>query len=153
MKFCSVCDNMMFTKMIKVYDAAASEDNEDDRDNLEFTYELKLECRNCGHQTKNPDSCIMKNEYADDRTVYKRFMSEYIVHDATLPRVGNIKCPTCNPDSTKESSTKEGNETDTVANSSETSGENNGGVIYVKYDVDLKFLYCCEKCKTFWKSG
>jgi hypothetical protein len=58
-------------------------------------------------------------------------MSKNIRYDVTLPRAHNIPCPTC------------------IRN-------NDGGsssVLFIKYDADLKFLYFCERCDTFWKAG
>ena len=133
----------MFIRVVAEDDKNRTDDRDKDDDAKDAQHKktqtppklvLKFECKNCGHMSDGDDVCIMKSSYDDDRTVYKKFMSKYIAHDVTLPRVNNIRCPTC---STGEEG-KTGLHTD---------------VIYVKYDENLKFLYSCETCGTFWKSG
>eukprot|EP00798_Chlamydomonas_sp_ICE-L_P009326 gene9326-biopygen9225 len=92
---------------------------------------LYFECRNCQSVAPVKDACIFESNHSDDRNSYEQFMSKNIRYDVTLPRAHNIPCPTC-------------------------SRNNDGGsssVIFIKYDADLKFLYFCERCDTFWKAG
>eukprot|EP00798_Chlamydomonas_sp_ICE-L_P002869 gene2869-biopygen3645 len=92
---------------------------------------LYFECRNCQSVAPVKDACIFESNHSDDRNSYEQFMSKNIRYDVTLPRAHNIPCPTC-------------------------SRNNDGGsssVLFIKYDADLKFLYFCERCDTFWKSG
>lgn len=101
-------------------------------------------CKNCGkveeaattnatNATGSDPSQIMFTNYADDQTTYKQHVTRYIKHDPTLPRVLNIPCP--NPKCTRPSTLSE-------------------KVIIVKYDYNnLKYLYHCEHCEVFWKSG
>jgi DNA-directed RNA polymerase subunit M/transcription elongation factor TFIIS len=133
MHFCEVCNNMMFIRLGN----APSPPGSDASKTIPQQLTIKFECKNCGHTSESKDACIIKSTYDDDRTVYKQFMSKYISHDITLPRVDNIRCPTCFENKT------DGEEGD----------KKKTDVIYVKYDENLKFLYSCEKCKTFWKSG
>lgn len=94
-------------------------------------------CKNCGNavsiNTSATASCVMENNYADDSTLYKQFMNKHMHDDPTLPRVSNIAC--VNGACTKKAS-------------------DSNDVVYVKYDaVNVKFLYQCGHCATFWKSA
>ena len=128
MKFCDVCDNMLYIKLENDAPAQPSAEN-----HLALVYF----CKNCGNSIKGNDtdtkSCIMDTNYVDNQTSYKQFATPFITHDPTLPRVNNIACPnaTCSKPADKEAD-----------------------VIFVKYDfANLKFLYHCTYCSTFWKSG
>lgn len=75
---------------------------------------------------------ILENNYDQDMSSYKHFMTPYIKYDTTLPRVKNIKCAntSCkNKDPEKQE------------------------VLYIKYDnVNMKYLYYCCHCEHFWKN-
>jgi DNA-directed RNA polymerase subunit M/transcription elongation factor TFIIS len=127
MKFCNVCDNMLYIRL------EATEGNGN---------KLVYFCKNCGNSIDGEDtatkSCIIDTNYIDDQTTYKQFATPYITHDPTLPRVNDIACPNA--------------ECSSVAGSS--AAATTPEVIYVKYDAtNLKFLYHCTRCSTFWKSG
>jgi DNA-directed RNA polymerase subunit M/transcription elongation factor TFIIS len=92
------------------------------------TTQLTFECRNCSHSQTFDDSCVINSDYTDDQASYKQLMSSRLKHDVTLPRVDNIPCPTC------------------------TAKKQKGVVLFVKYDTNLRYLYMCETCDTFWKS-
>eukprot|EP00798_Chlamydomonas_sp_ICE-L_P006057 gene6057-biopygen1177 len=95
---------------------------------------LYFECRNCQSVAPVKDACIFESNHSDDRNSYEQFMLKNIRYDVTLPRAHNIPCPTC----------------------SRNNDDNDGGsssVLFIKYDADLKFLYFCERCDTFWKAG
>eukprot|EP00798_Chlamydomonas_sp_ICE-L_P029956 gene29956-biopygen11715 len=92
---------------------------------------LYFECRNCQSVAPVKDACIFESNHSDDRNSYEQFMSKNIRYDVTLPRAHNIPCPTCIRNNDGKSSS----------------------VLFIKYDADLKFLYFCERCDTFWKSG
>eukprot|EP00798_Chlamydomonas_sp_ICE-L_P003640 gene3640-biopygen21379 len=80
------------------------------------------------------DACIFENNHFDDQNSFEQFMSKNIRYDVTLPRAHNIPCPTC----------------------SSNNNDDDGGsssVLFIKYDAGLKFLYFCERCDTFWKTG
>jgi DNA-directed RNA polymerase subunit M/transcription elongation factor TFIIS len=122
MKFCDVCDNMLYIKLRANADAPAT---------------LQYVCKKCGNSVDGNDtsskSCIIDTNYVDDQTTYKQYATPYIGYDPTLPRVNNIPCPN------KECSRPEGSPSE---------------IIFVKYDfANLKYLYHCTHCKTFWKSG
>jgi DNA-directed RNA polymerase subunit M/transcription elongation factor TFIIS len=122
MKFCTGCDNMLETELR----------------NATTKPELWYVCRHCGLADAVADgdgksTMIMSTDYSDDKTLYMQYVTPYIRHDPTLPRVSDIKCASAKckrPPSEEEE------------------------VIYIKYDpVQLKYLYHCLHCGTFWKSG
>lgn len=122
MKFCNICDNMLYMKETK----------EEDNMNLKLSYY----CKNCNFSTTEDESllnkCIIDNNYIDDDTKYKQYVTTNIKYDPTLPRVNDIKCPNtlCTKSSDKEDE-----------------------VIYLKYDfTNMKYVYFCAHCETFWKS-
>lgn len=127
MRFCDVCDNMLYV-------STDADEN------------LKMYCKNCNFhksimkdsvlvlseqykgQTSNENAreeyCIHHVNYADDTRGYKQFLTPNIKYDKTLPRVNNISCPS-------KCEKKE--------------------VIYIKYDpINMKFLYYCCVCEKFW---
>ena len=95
---------------------------------------LQYTCKNCGNTVGggSAGSCVIDTNHVDDQSAYKQYASPYITHDPTLPRVSNIPCPN--------------------AACTRPAAEQNE-VIYVKYDArNLRFLYHCCHCSTFWKS-
>jgi uncharacterized Zn finger protein len=139
MRFCKACDNMLYITLRAVA-ARAADGGAESQHPPKLTYV----CKHCGNMEEEsaaedaPEgapaiACVMSTNYADDQTAYKQYATRYITHDPTLPRVTNIMCPskTCQrPASAPQR------------------------VIFVKYDAsNLKYLYCCEHCGTFWKSG
>jgi DNA-directed RNA polymerase subunit M/transcription elongation factor TFIIS len=114
MKFCEACDNMLY---IQLEDGA-----------------LQFACKNCGHVSLDAaaEQRVIDTNYADDQSAYLQYVTPYITHDPTLPRVSNIPCPNA-----------------ACSRPPEASNE----VIYVKYDArNLRFLYHCVHCSSFWKS-
>jgi DNA-directed RNA polymerase subunit M/transcription elongation factor TFIIS len=94
---------------------------------------LQYNCKHCGTTAEAPDStsqCVIDNNYVDD--FHKQYLSPYIAYDPTLPRTSAIAC----------------------ANKSCTRPrEKSAEVIIVKYDhANMKFLYYCCHCGTFWKT-
>eukprot|EP00798_Chlamydomonas_sp_ICE-L_P000875 gene875-biopygen4473 len=96
---------------------------------------LYFECRNCQSVAPVKDACIFESNHSDDRNSYEQFMSKNIRYDVTLPRAHNIPCPTCS------------------RNNDDDHDGGSSSVLFIKYDADLKFLYFCERCDTFWKAG
>lgn len=126
MKFCQVCENMLYISISKV-----------DEDVMKLTYS----CKHCGFATFADDlgegsgdsSVVLSTDYSDDQTVYKQFVSPYIANDPTLPRTSDIACPNGGCPKAADAENE---------------------VIFVKYDpVNLKYLYHCMHCRTFWKTG
>jgi DNA-directed RNA polymerase subunit M/transcription elongation factor TFIIS len=122
MKFCEICNNMLYMKL-----------GEAD--------ELVMYCKNCGFNTKPKNDattasskdvmCVFQSSIGDEQADYKQYMTKDVKYDRTLPRVRHIKC----------------------INSKCTSTDADREVIYIKYDqANLKFLYFCCTCETFWKT-
>jgi len=113
MKFCPTCDNMLYITT----------------ENKSLIYH----CKCCNHrEVSNEKSMrIMKKEYKDDATSYKQFISPFIKHDPTLPRINNIPC-------VYDDCVNRGKETETI---------------YIKYDNDnMKYIYFCCNCDRYWKT-
>lgn len=141
MLFCDVCDNMLYISL----------DPEDDA-------RLMYHCKNCaftkqatavstddaagaeeGRSARSTNAAdvtttaVLGKNYVDDETQYEQFVNPAIKYDPTLPRLNTIEC--ANRACTKPA------------------GKDNE-VIYVKYDhTNLRFMYFCCFCETFWKSG
>jgi len=104
---------------------------------------LMYHCKNCAHEvdvreeeskygSQGSRTAILGKNYIDDETKYQQFVNPNIKYDPTLPRLNTIECvnPECNKPHGKDNE-----------------------VIYVKYDhTNLKFMYYCCFCETFWKS-
>ena len=94
---------------------------------------LKYYCKNCNFsETDNYSAravCVLQSNHNTSQDGnYKHYMNPNIKYDPTNPRVNNIDCP-------NKSCTKKPNE-----------------VIYMKYGhVDMKYLYFCCHCETFWR--
>lgn len=80
MKFCEVCDNMMYVEL---------SESEVPAKKLVFT------CRSCGNTVdakEHAKDCIIDSVYVDDATYFQQYANPNIVHDPTLPHVDNIRC-------------------------------------------------------------
>jgi len=118
MKFCEVCDNMMYLGL---------HDQDDHR--------LLYRCKNCAHEVQAQGqemTAVLSRSYVDDDTMYSQYVNPNVKFDPTLPRVNTIKCVnaacTKPPDMDNE-------------------------VIYIKYDrPNMRYMYFCSHCETFWKS-
>lgn len=144
MKFCPVCQNMLYMQTKK--------DENDERDVLFFV------CKNCQYNEiidkkrtepsvpilygqyhpAEPSSLdaasIMKVNYDDDARSYKKYQTANIKYDMTLPRVSNIPCPRKCQDRLSPEEKKDPE------------------VILIKYDpMGMKYLYFCCHCEHFWK--
>lgn len=141
MRFCTVCENMLYISL--------RPDEAKEGSPLELTYG----CKHCGFSTTADEirrakaddsgadarnggadsSAVLSTDYSDDQTSYKQYATPYIRHDPTLPRVSYITCPN-----------------DACSRPPKAPND----VIFVKYDpTNLKYLYHCMYCSTFWKSG
>ena len=91
-------------------------------------------CRNCLHEqeetAENLRRPVFENPHVgreDDDARFEHFMTANLEHDATLPRLRGVECPSNCAD----------NE-----------------VIYVKYNPQaMRILYFCTTCKRFWRSA
>jgi len=118
MKFCEFCENMLYV-------STTPEKN------------LLYYCKNCDTKVEekkdNGSILVIDDNKIDDVTKYSQYISKYINHDPTLPRVNNIKC-------TNKNCIKE--------------HDKDNEVIYLKYDfINMKYLYYCTYCNYFWKSN
>ena len=125
MKFCPLCDNMLYISTV-----ATGDDDEKSEGDTEFKYV----CKHCGHSEAGQGTeVVAETTRADDSTKYNQYLTEYIEHDPTLPRTNRIKCP---------------------ASACVNRPKGTDEVVYVKYDaVDMKYLYYCCHCKTFWRNN
>ena len=82
MKFCKVCDNMLYIEVTE-------EQN------------LKYYCKNCNfneiHQVEAESTVISEKTYTNDLANLSSYINPNIKYDLTLPRVSNIACPECKP--------------------------------------------------------
>jgi len=89
MKFCNVCDNLYYLKMIE----------DESTDNVELYYY----CKKCGDQTKQEKSVLLS-----ELTYVKEGQSDvninsYIKYDPTIPSSAHIKCPNISCETNNES--------------------------------------------------
>ena len=126
MRFCPTCENMLYIRV----EAGAGPGDED---------EMQYYCRHCGEvvpaDETDTKSRVAATDYADDSgTSFRAYATPYVVHDPTLPRTDGIECVRGERCSRPRDRPRE--------------------VIYIKYDArDLKYLYHCTHCRTFWRSG
>jgi hypothetical protein len=137
MRFCALCDNMLYISLRST--AAAGTGAGAEAGKGTGAPRLTYVCKHCGnvaeaaHDEEGGATRVMLTNYADDQTTYQQHATRFIKFDPTLPRVSNIPCPNAECKRPKAAAQR---------------------VIYVKYDyANLKYLYCCEHCDTFWKSG
>lgn len=77
MKFCDICDNMLYIKL-------------DDDEKLVYF------CKNCNNivrEDTDKSLCVFSNDYIENNNNYQQFINKDIKHDPCLPRVSNVKCP------------------------------------------------------------
>ena len=77
MKFCEICNNMLFSKI-------NSEDSS-----------LKYYCKSCGNQVEQDihDNCVYSSNYNNQDISFRLKINDFTHLDPTLPRVNNIPCP------------------------------------------------------------
>ncbi len=133
MRFCTRCDNMLYISL--------RPDESKDGKPLELTYSCKHcgfvvtanEATQAGDARAARDTAVLSTDYTDDQTSYKQHATPYLRFDPTLPRVSDIAC------ANERCSRAEGAPNE---------------VIEVKYDAgNLKYLYHCVHCLSFWKGG
>lgn len=80
MKFCDVCDNLLYVKQT-VLDGGGPG--------------IAYQCNYCSSVYEAGDSGepIAETDYRDDRAKYHHLMTPLIHEDPTLPRVDNVACP------------------------------------------------------------
>jgi DNA-directed RNA polymerase subunit M/transcription elongation factor TFIIS len=124
MKFCVKCDNMYYISI----------DNANDD-------QLIYYCRYCGHKDEHLTEegvVVLKTQYKKNEQKFNHMVNQYTKLDPTLPRIYNMKCPSAECPTNKESA-------------SATAGPCE--IIYLRYDDDnMKYLYICTTCDTSWKT-
>lgn len=158
MQFCDVCENMLYIHLSPgdhtrlMYHCkncafvrpanAANEDlspSPDGRDQLGT--ETKTKKRAGEGEDENDKrsgsgsgaTVVLGKNYIDDETQYEQYLKPAIKFDPTLPRLNTIECanPLC----------------------SKPAGKDNE-IIYIKYDhTNLRFMYFCCYCESFWKTN
>lgn len=75
MKFCDVCDNLVYIKLT------------DGR--------LTNQCNYCGcaYPVETSNEPVTDTDYRDDRAKYHHLLTDLLHEDPTLPRVDDVKCP------------------------------------------------------------
>ncbi len=143
MRFCSVCDNMLFIALQAAAPPAPTGTAEDDGGSGAGAPSLVYRCKHCGNEERDDGgdrgggggsaARVTYTRYSDDRAATKPYTTAHLRHDPTLPRANNIPCPSESCTRPKDAPNR---------------------VIFVKYDATrLRYLYCCEHCGTFWKSS
>lgn len=134
MKFCKVCDNMLYVKVdtdegLTFYCKNCNFSHVQKKDGETLPVSTSRMTLDAQRSTLD-DNCVIDINYSDDARNYSVFMTPNIKYDMTLPRVNNIPCPRCEETKRK--------------------GENE--VIYIKYDpINMKYLYFCCNCEHFWR--
>jgi DNA-directed RNA polymerase subunit M/transcription elongation factor TFIIS len=80
MKFCSICNNMLY---IKMYDQCNSN-------------AIKYYCRNCGNEDNTIEKegvCVIKTQLRKNGQQFNHLINRYTKLDPTLPRIYSIRCP------------------------------------------------------------
>jgi hypothetical protein len=98
-------------------------------------------CRFCGHKDENLTEegvVVLKTQYKKNEQKFNHMVNQYTKLDPTLPRIYNMKCPSAECQTNKES-----------ASATTSPCE----IIYLRYDDDnMKYLYICTTCDTTWKT-
>ena len=122
MKFCTQCNNMLFSKV-----------NQEDNS-------LQYSCKNCGYEPPKTDivadCCIYSKEYDFNEISYQYVINDYTCIDPTLPRVNDIKCVNTECETNQEGYNPDDREVVYIK--------------YDKNK--LYFVYICCKCNKVWKN-
>lgn len=102
------------------------------------TRDMVFSCKTCPnrevHKASEGSLCIIPENKINDSTKYTQYMNRYIKHDSTLPRVNTVECPHSKTTCSK--------------------GDLKNEVIYLQYDMqDMKYLYHCCHCGTWWTNS
>lgn len=122
MKFCEICDNMYYMKIVKE----------------QGSQKLFYFCKNCSNTEKiedeKGDNCVYNNNYNKEDYYFKYKINKFTHLDRTLPRVNNITCP-----SEKCPYNNENNPNKEI-------------VYIKYDEEKMKYIYICCKCQTAWKT-
>lgn len=124
MKFCNVCQNMLYIAI-----------------DAENTNKLTYYCRHCGTNDETitqEGHCVLQTTLKKGEQKFQHMINKYTKLDPTLPRIHSMNCPN---DSCKTNE-KGGDEK-----------KNHAEVIYMRYDdSNMKYVYICVDCDTIWKT-
>lgn len=127
MKFCTTCHNMLYLRLDK---GAMQYHCKNCTLTIDATDEPTGSSSDSSGLSKLTRTCVIDNNYMDDW--HKQYITPYIAYDPTLPRTSAIAC---------------------INDKCIRPADKNSEVIYVKYDpVNLKYLYFCCHCGTYWKT-
>lgn len=124
MKFCNVCDNMLYFKI-----------NMEEEDKGKTT--LLYYCRKCGEIENIDELELIKDITYEKKTNINININKNIKHDPTIPHIRNMNCPNtdCNTNKNKEDVDFKDKD-----------------IIYYRYnEEDMKYMYMCVVCDTLWK--
>lgn len=123
MKFCKVCDNMLYFKI----------ENVEDEENNELSYY----CRKCGYIENINNVELIKDVTYEKKQNKVININKNIKYDPTIPHIRNMNCPNIDCKSKKNKEDVDYKEQD---------------IIYYRYnDEDIKYIYMCVVCDTTWK--
>lgn len=80
LRFCAVCDNLLYEQLESQ------------------THALIYACKCCGNivredaSTSSNETLVMESNYVDDETQYRQFITPHLKNDPTLPRASYIPC-------------------------------------------------------------
>ena len=123
MKFCEICENMLYITL--------KGDGVIEKDTLNYY------CRNCGFN-KDCETSVCISSSSDvmrSANSFRNIINEYTKFDPTLPRVNNILCPNVS----------------CATNVADAKLRADNEVIYLRYDnKNMKYIYLCCVCDTTW---
>ncbi len=105
------------------------------RINVDDPNKLVYYCRKCGNEDAllaAQNVCVSKTLVKKSEQSFNHIINKYTKLDPTLPRINNILCPNSECPTNKDGKEKE--------------------IIYIRYDdVNMKYVYLCSDCDTFWR--
>ncbi len=111
MKFCKMCKNMMLLTS----------------DDVEVVAQYKCPCcENVEKIAAKSSTLILTRRPRNTDSMYKKYATDDLRHDPTLPLAEGVSCPFC---------------------------EKAGHIVYVKFSEDLKYIYMCKACARFWQNS
>lgn len=127
MRFCGVCENKLYIK-------SSSEDHVPTNNTSIVMY-----CKNCLSEeafdaSSVEENCVHTTTYTSNQDLYYKFIvNPFTKFDRTLPTI-DIACQNTGCSSHEQQEKKK--------------------VVYIKYDKkELKYLYLCCVCDTYWTFG
>lgn len=122
MKFCDICDNMLYI------------DFQEDKDNTTKKI-LLYTCKVCNTTVEEKTSgsiLVIDDNKINDEIKYSQYINKYLKYDPCLPRVNNIIC-------TNSSCTK-------------PADKDNEVIYLKYDPINMKYIYHCCYCNHFWNN-